>query len=225
MAERCVNLRDWESRHLLHHDTLTLVRPVKLVVPYVMDEREDGKPWPYATTWSNGDDGEPWMPSPFGRTGDTLIGREAWLAEDLNMEGTRIGIQYRATPAPKCRSGNSFPKSPGFRFIREVQGGCGGMDSQWRSAATMPAWAARHRMNVESVEVKKCTDVFVCELSGGAPPPYYEVSAAEEWPEKRFPWATSYAWVVKVRRSSKGTRWTKGAKQWKCQNVVTGWTG
>ena len=156
MAERCINLRDWESRQLLANGMLTIVRPVKLFVPYVMDEREDGKPWPYATTWSNGDDGEPWMPSPFGRTGDTLIGREAFTM--AVGEDERIAVRFRCDGATIALTGTGQPVT----FF-----------GRWRSAATMPAWAARHRLTVESgegVEVKKCPD--------------------------------GYAWVVKVRRKS-----------------------
>ena len=179
MKERCVNLRDWESRHLLAHGTLTLVRPVKLLEFAKCSIHANSYRW-RVNEHTVMEASACLVPCPFGRTGDTLIGREAW--------------------SPVYKQAYASSKSVHARPLFRVD--CPEVEVSWRSASTMSANKSRHRMTVESVDVKRCTDVYVSELSGGVPPPYFEVSAAEEWPEKRFPWATSYAWIAKARRQA-----------------------
>lgn len=108
-------------------------RVVKLRPPYQMDERDDGTPWPYATTWSEGDAGTPWMPCPYGAGGDRLWAREAWM----QVFDTPPIYAYRAEKG---------------LFGEDTYG-------RWRSPIHMPRAASRITLRVDDVRVQRVQNI------------------------------------------------------------------
>lgn len=213
MTARCISLRDWESRRLLAlaaGETAVLVRPVDARVPYVWEDRR-GMPWPYDTTWSHGDEGGPWMPCPLGRPGDELIGREAWAqVHPLQIrEGRRSKPGTAGIPGPPgvtyrviYKADGDYPRlyhRSGYPYRQLEPNGspedlCGDKWRPWWTGPQhMPARLARHRLTIVSVEVKRCVDLD--RLDGAR-----HMDVFETWDHKRFPWATSYAWVLRAAK-------------------------
>lgn len=118
--------------------------------------------------------------------GDVLIGREAWQIRRWISDGGEVQVFYKADPPDKYWSlpvlaheydyeeaeqwvDRDFEKHvmclPSCRLVKDddVEGGeryeWDNAELSWRSAATMPRWAARHRHVIKSVSVKRCQDV------------------------------------------------------------------
>lgn len=127
----------------------------------VIEERDDGTPWPYYTTWSHGDDGSPWMACPYGVPGDRLWVRETWRYHDW----TNDGLPWIAYAADGChRLCESIPDKWSDR-VEDVWATLSDQkntaidgvarDRRWRSPRYMPRWASRLTLDVVSVRVER----------------------------------------------------------------------
>ena len=127
----------------------------------VIEERDDGTPWPYYTTWSHGDDGSPWAPCPYGVPGDRLWVRETWRYHDWTEDGLPW-IAYRAddsaalcedvTPEWCDRVEAAWATLSDPRNTA-IDGRA--RDRKWRPAIFMPRWASRLTLDVVSVRVER----------------------------------------------------------------------
>lgn len=80
--------------------TKTQTRRALRMPGYVIDERDDGKAWPWCQSWAHGDpDGSEWGACPYGAPGDRLWVREAWRSErgfnGVPADGFRNAIAAR----------------------------------------------------------------------------------------------------------------------------------
>jgi hypothetical protein len=107
---------------------------------------------------------------PYGVPGDRLWVRETWAAEELDRERKRIGIQYKATPAPKCRSGHYVDRPSDFELKRPVHGAIGNEDGCWRPGIHMFRWAARLVLEITEVRVQRLQEISKTDaLAEGVP--------------------------------------------------------
>lgn len=131
----------------------------------VIEERDDGTPWPYYTTWSHGDDGSPWMACPYGVPGDRLWVRETWQIFDPHPDGDRgpVGADRlaRGQRAPwdgvvneNGANERAIEWVAAYRADGEVEHPVHGK-ALWRSPRYMPRWASRITIDVISVRVER----------------------------------------------------------------------
>lgn len=117
---------------------------------------------------------------PLGLPGDKLVCKETWA--QLRVQG----LVYREGYV------SDLPEAP--------------MRPKWRSPATMPAWASRITLEVVGVRCVRCADLSYADaLKCGFPDgtPGALVKLERFWTAKygtRYPWETSWAWAVAVRR-------------------------
>jgi hypothetical protein len=155
-------------------------RAIKLRPPYVMDERDDGTPWPYDTTWSSGDQASPLMPCPYGKAGDRL-----WVRETFHRCPHCAGgfISYRA--------GDDRPLNPKCAA------------HGWKPSIHMPREASRITLGINGVRVERLQEITDADARAEG------VSGAEEFEELwcsingRGSWdANPYVWIVDFRRET-----------------------
>lgn len=120
--------------------------------------------------------------------GDVLIGREAWaLYQTINYIR-----RYDGAACYDPSDGLATYKVDGYENIDDLKthirlmSGCDleailVHGDTWRSAATMPSWAARHRHVVKSVSVKRCQDVTYSEMIDSG---YGEPAVTEQGTER-----------------------------------------
>ena len=127
----------------------------------VIEERDDGTPWPYYTTWSHGDDGSPWQACPYGVPGDRLWVRETWRYHDW----TNDGLPWIAYAADGChRLCESIPDEWSDR-VEDVWATLSDQkntaidgvarDRRWRPSIFLPRWASRLTLDVVRVQVER----------------------------------------------------------------------
>lgn len=119
-------------------------RVAKVHVPYVIDERDDGRFWPFDTTWADGDESSPWMPGPYGDPGDLL-----WVRE------THAIVPMRTSPWPDL----PHAVSPDGDFVAHYREGFDRVAPRWRPSIHMPRWASRRTLRVEDVRLEKLQDI------------------------------------------------------------------
>lgn len=165
---------------------------------------------------------------PLGVPGDRLIGKETWAeAGDFvgwdSPKGKRpqgVGvIAYRVDN--ELRQYSIMLKEPEEFKATDLSAYS---KLRWRSPATMPAWASRITLEVVGVRCVRAPDLtdIDAELCGvqavpcggcgasksedrciGCLHPFYLDSLKSHWTAKyatRYPWETSWAWAVEVRR-------------------------
>lgn len=110
----------------------------------VIEERDDGTPWPYYTTWSHGDDGSPWMACPYGAPGDRLWVKETF-AERVDIDGKDPAQRARAKHYLMFKADGGDPRDPDSFHTW----------GRWRSPRYMPRWASRLALDVVSVRVER----------------------------------------------------------------------
>lgn len=163
---------------------------------------------------------------PLGVPGDRLRCKEGWA--DVNTE-SGPAVTYRADNGLHFCQDDAFPieydRYPGMKFTMW----CGDLwrgepDHSWRSPATMPAWASRITMEVVGVRCVRLESLTNMDaINTGIPEylnqfkrrPYTEYeddlwrnsttleNMRRFWESKygtRYPWGTSWAWAVEVRR-------------------------
>lgn len=110
----------------------------------VIEERDDGTPWPYCTTWSHGDDGSPWQACPYGVPGDRLWVKETF-AERVDIDGKDPAQRARAKHYLMFKANGDDPRDPDNFHTW----------GRWRSPRYMPRWASRITIDVISVRVER----------------------------------------------------------------------
>ena len=127
----------------------------------VVEERDDGTPWPYFTTWTHGDDGSPWASCPYGAPGDRLWVRETWRYADWTEDGLPW-IRYaaddarrlceRVTPEWAARVADIWAELSSAENVA-VDGRA--TDRKWRPSIFLPRWASRITLAVTAVRVER----------------------------------------------------------------------
>jgi hypothetical protein len=162
--QRCVNLRDWQSRALLGGASA-------LVVPVPGVEGAVTASW-WIPTWQWVFEWTCQLDGSIGRRlltgiapGDALVGREAWQYVYSGLAGPLV-----MRPRVRYRAGGEGIE---FAHMRDIPDGTTVyLDSKqhpWRTPQHMPARLARHRKQVRSVEpvlVRKIPS-WVWEEAGG----------------------------------------------------------
>lgn len=171
MKTHCINLTPHESLGFVNKRVSILWRPVEPQPPTWIDEFVPSASGDFLSRgpfiqdpdgfFNNGKPFSVRMSDkaykcPYGKPGDVLIGREAWgyAGGDEYLYQMEIGsVGYKADAETDIRYAGGY-----------IPGG------KWRSAATMPRWAARHRHVIKSVSVKRCQDVTEQEASKSCEP-------------------------------------------------------
>ena len=215
MAERCINLADWEARAMAEGQLSLLVRPMVQQPP--ADSIE-------VFTWEGPD-----VPgnkveegcyyrterglcflAPFpARPGDVLVCRETWALHSMPYEGQGRGyvLQWKADRAERKVLFDGRVCPVGAPPTAPQPWPESAIDRGWRSPALMPKWAARHRRAVARVEarmVSSITDdealVTGCkwcidnpEEPGGDARDDFEGAWHDRY-GKRYPWESSWGW-------------------------------
>lgn len=128
-------------------------RVVKCPRHYQIEEKDDGRPWPWM--YNETTDGDHWLPCPFGVPGDQLWVRETWMA-DPPITSDWPSTQFHGC---KPRDHSLIPdrfKVPGHCLYRadghnNLQG--------WTPAIHMPRWASRITLEVTDVRVERLQDI------------------------------------------------------------------
>lgn len=140
--------------------------------------------------------------SPFGPPGTRLAVREAWAAvwpgeHEVPLEECRI--EYRADLPVGCKDGpGQWP--PECKNDRDAP--------RWQPSSRMPAWAVRTHVTVKSVRVMRCGEIGAALACLAGHKADGTASGARDalqqwWAKnygKRYPFASSWAWVVEVER-------------------------
>jgi len=117
-------------------------RVVKLKGWHTIEERDDGKQWPWM--YDSDRDADYWLPCPYGKPGDRLWVRETWQAVNGNDRARHIvthpapnrgWIEYAATPRAD---------EPAYK---------------WRPSIHMPRWASRITLEITEVRVERLQDI------------------------------------------------------------------
>ena len=117
----------------------------------IMDEGDDGKPWPFFQDEFG--DYHP-MRCPFGTPGDTLYVKEAhaWVDYLVGSElEDPVCVAFKADQTAYSFAGNKPVRLDTFAWPWDR--------IKWRSPATMPRWASRLTLEVESVRVQRLQDI------------------------------------------------------------------
>jgi len=172
-------------------------RAIKLRPPYVMDERDDGSPWPYDTTWSQGDETPLLMPCPYGKVGDQL-----WVRETFHRCPHCVGgfISYRAGGWLRLPSGS--PDDGGDRNdvdARPLNYTC--VTDGWKPSIHMPREASRITLEITGVRAERLQEITDADARAEG------VNGVEEFEELwrsingHGSWdANPYVWTIDFRR-------------------------
>jgi hypothetical protein len=117
----------------------------------IMDESDDGQPWPFYQDEFG--DYHP-MRCPFGTPGDTLYVKEAhaWVDYLVGSElEDPVCVAFKADQTAYSFAGNKPVRLDTFAWPWDR--------IKWRSPATMPRWASRLTLEVESVRVQRLQDI------------------------------------------------------------------
>lgn len=215
IKHRSVLLREWEVRAIMDGRLTMLARPVRRQP--VHDDRAWGIYWdrpnvegrygPCAWGLSEPVPGSVYLHSPFGAVGDVLLGKEAWFevySQDTAKPLDPPKACYRATETDEV--------------IKIGDDGCseinrdGTFASPWRSSSSMPQWAVRIRLRVESVACKQVWEITedeCCNLGFDQKgvvatfEPHATIWFRSKWAadNPRHPWASNpWCWLARVGR-------------------------
>ncbi len=193
----------------------------------VVEERDDGTPWPYFTTWTHGDDGSPWASCPYGAPGDRLWVRETWRYADWTEDG-QPWIRYAADDARRlCERVSSEWAARVADIWAELSSAENvsvdgrAADRKWRQSIFLPRWASRITLAVTAVRVERLQEISEADAiaegvlrTGGRAqlqPNHFRPARelfSELWDsinEDRAPWASNpWVWVVEFKRVEAG---------------------
>jgi hypothetical protein len=124
-------------------------RAMKLKGWHTIEERDDGKPWPWM--YDSDHDSDYWLPCPYGQVGDRLWVREAWKAHT-----TFDHLPPRELP----KSHLWYLADDGYKA-----------ESRTRASMHMPRWASRITLEITEVRVERLQDISQADaIAEGAPP-------------------------------------------------------
>lgn len=118
-------------------------RVIKFKPWHQIEERDDGKPWP----WMYDDDNSAdcWVPCPYGQPGDLLWVREKWAPQaDCEASAERWNSE-RTGPKPLLHFAADQDADPWI--------------SKWRPSIHMPRWASRLTLRITDVRVQRLADI------------------------------------------------------------------
>jgi len=126
-------------RALLDGSKTQTRRVVKIPYHAQIEDRDDGKPWPWMYNADVDDDH--WFPCPYGQPGDRLWVREAWRASSA----------HNNLPPRDIPEGDAIHyQADGFARI--FKGKC-------RPSMFMPRWASRITLEITDVRVERLRDI------------------------------------------------------------------
>jgi len=170
--------------------TRRLYKPRRPAPWEIVDEGDDGKPWPF---WQDEYGDFHALPSPFGSAGDRLWVRETWQYAGFTEDGypfircradDKTHLCERIDPAWSDRLTDIWAKlSETANF--EIDGKAA--DRVWRPAIFMPRWASRIALEIASVRLERLQDI----------------SEADARTEGVEPWSTQETWHV-LRKDGTG---------------------
>lgn len=146
---------------------------------------------------------------PLGLPGDKLCCKESYYIQDTHGQHRADGLRWGSW------SGLPTTISPDGKRIVYYREGFDRCAPCWRSPATMPAWASRITLEVRGVRCVRVRelmeeDAAACGFSWTGEPGQYGDGCQspfsnfeDAWDAKyapRYPWETSWAWAVGVRR-------------------------
>ena len=122
-------------------------RAIKCAPHYIIEQRNDGAPWPWM--YDGDRDADHWLPCPYGHTGDTLWVRETWM----DLQGT--GIEHRNRDGKLQRYAYRADSPPGS-YSDEARKDYG---LKWRPSIHMPRAASRITLEITGVRVERLQDI------------------------------------------------------------------
>lgn len=166
---RTLPLRAPEIRAILDAGKATIRRAI-----FKDGQPEDHMPWRVSGThWQDGDD---MLRCPFGEPGNRIAVRETW--SDAMSDAGPV-ICYKADLGRRYLEMDAWPieyeRYPGASFANWAADLERGIEGWWRSAASMPAWAARLHLINRGVQVEWDAEaggwVWVVEVERGEASP------------------------------------------------------
>ena len=135
-------------------------RVVKLKSHHTIEERDDGKPWPWM--YDGDRDADHWLPCPYGQPGDRLRVKEAaWMwCERLPNGKTPTGrdkwhyVPMREAPIHYAADHPAMPK---VDVVSPDTGNRWGW--RYKVGRFLPAWASRITLEVTGVRVERLQDI------------------------------------------------------------------
>ena len=125
-------------------------RIIKCPAHYQIEEKDDGKPWPWM--YDSERDRDHFMPCPYGQPGDRLWVRETWMPDaPRNGEWADTSF-YGCGMSPLSEIPECYRK-PWHCLFRATWDGCELVG--WKSSIHMPRWASRITLEVTSVRVER----------------------------------------------------------------------
>ena len=125
-------------------------RVVKLKSHHTIEERDDGKPWPWM--YDSARDADYWLPCPYGQPFDRLWVREEHAFSVVDPEGydwhddpENWDVIYRADESQPAGG------------WRDSDGNV--ISAPWRPSIHMPRWASRITLEVTAIRVERLQDI------------------------------------------------------------------
>lgn len=183
--------------------TKTVTRRIcKVPAGYVMDERDDGSPWPWYSADVVDDPDDAWLPCPYGAAGSRLWVKETWGLHTYHDETDWERGSVRSRTEDEIRQQYRLAYRADWGPLQE---GC-----FWRPSIFMMRWASRITLDVVSVRVERLHEITEEEARAeGVTRPYTdwtyrdafralwsEINGAESWDANPFVWVISFRRVA-----------------------------
>ena len=155
----------------------------------IMDEGDDGKPWPFFQDEFG--DYHP-MHCPFGVPGDTLYVKEshAWVDYLVGSElDDPVCVAFMADQTAYSFAGGKPIKLDTYAWPWDR--------IKWRSPALMPRWASRLTLAVESVRVQRVQGISEEDARAEGVTPFPRDPEGDCWTDGTHRTAFNYAWNAK----------------------------
>lgn len=203
--------QDWDC-NVLHFDSLAESNG-KLNAFFALPENQKGEKNLLGAT------------SPFGKAGDKLWVKEAFTVHPASgasagdvLIGANMTIRYKAGGELTLKSTIFKEKGVTVELGTDAAGYPQGLFGQWQSAVSMPEWASRTSLKIESIHVQRLQDITEEEARAEgykvlelvkydrdynderrklSPLEHYAHRWDEQVANKNYPWAKNpYVWVI-----------------------------
>ncbi|TXH42405.1 MAG: hypothetical protein E6Q97_35750 [Desulfurellales bacterium] len=159
MKERPIMFKAEMVRAILDGKKTQTRRPIKHRHDWMIEERDDGRSWPYHPGYVYGDEGD-WMRCPFGVPGDRLWVKETWRPRVVHSHGLDacdcgdVEIDFAAGGATKFVSDYDLTEVAfGWEIPKAANRGN-------VSPLFMPRWASRITLEVVDVLVQRVQSII-----------------------------------------------------------------